>query len=1509
MAYIPVRGGANKANRILMEGLAERNHSCRVVVPAIDGHGPKTHADFLGELVTREVSFSIATDVTEFRCNGVEVHAVTEDSQLYTYAIKQIREFEPSVTLLSSANPGYTLLESVLDEYNTKIVYIIHSPWALLFGLGHAYGGFIKRELIQQTAGIITVSKDLQERIRRGCGCESTVIPFPVYGPEPFPYLGCFDKGFVTIVNPCAYKGIAIFEMLTQRMPDIQFAAVPTWGTTNADISLLEQLPNVRIIESVDNIDKIFAQTKILLVPSLFPEGFPLIVVEAMLRGIPVLASDSGGLPEAKLGVDYVLPVQPIEQYEECFDEMKLPVPFVPEQDIGSWIRALKSLVSDRKHYIHLSNTSRQAALKFVSNLDITHFEVFLKKVTQMPKVDFDNKWIRKMELKSKKDELWARIDNLSPERRALLALKLAKKDRLIRKKLTITQLSRSKISNYFPLSFAQQRLWLVDQLEPNNPAYNILLAYRFAGKLDVPALKQSLSEIVRRHEILRTTFTIMDGKPIQVIAPTLSLSLPVVDLNDVPATQQQAKVQQTLLKEAQRPFDLRSAPLLRTNLLQLGEEEYIFIVTVHHIVSDGWSMGVFVRELNLLYPALSADRPSPLPDIPIQYADYTVWQRQWLTGKTLETLLNYWRKQLGEQIPTLELPTDRPRLPVQNHRGASQTLELSMTLTEKIKALSRQEGMTLSMTLLAAFKTLLHRLTEQDDIIVGSTIANRNRKEIEGLIGFFVNTLVLRTNLSGDPTFRELLGRVRSVALGAYANQELPFEKLVEELQPERDLSRSPLFQVLFNMLNFERVQLKLHGLKVEEIPFSESNSKFDLTMHAKERNQRIQFESVYNTDLFEDATISFMLDNFKTLLKSIIANPQQRLSELRLLNRTKRLQLTNRRNLVSPTNPFMEFKRQDIEQSIPQRFEQQAEKHPMNIAVKINNDEWTYEILNKAANRVAAKIPVSFGSMEGRIGLLFEHCTQMIIGIFAVLKAGKAYIPIDPSLPAKRIHRILNDSQIATLLTNNTNIALARSLNNSKLQIINVDDVESDVFVDNIDLQISPDTLAYILYTSGSTGSPKGVVQTHSNVLDHIRNYTNGLHISTHDRLTLFSNYGFDAAMMDIMGALLNGATLCPMDLREKPSVRLSEWLNREAITIYHSTPTVYRYLISTLDKEEKFPEVRLVVLGGEEVYKKDVEAYKKHFSSECIFVNTYGPTESTIALQYFMDHKTKITRNTVPIGYPVDNTEILLLNKAGEATDVFGEIAIRSEHIATGYWRRPEMMRKVFLPDPDGGDRKLYRTGDMGRLLPDGSIEFRGRKDFQVKIRGFRVEPAEAESALSNHEAIRECVVAKSDNGQGENNLIAYIVCNETLSSLSLRRYLKDILPDYMIPSEFIQLDAIPLIHNGKTDYASLSLLRSSRKMITHDYVPPVSPIEKQIAEIWQSVLGIDKVSLHNNFFDIGGHSLMVVRAISLIEKRIGIHMPFREFFNQTLRQFAASCEEKLSSSKHCYAEKQY
>lgn len=1035
------------------------------------------------------------------------------------------------------------------------------------------------------------------------------------------------------------------------------------------------------------------------------------------------------------------------------------------------------------------------------------------------------------------------------------------------------------------PLSFAQYRLWFLEQLEPNNPAYIISKALRLKGQLNVSVLQESLNEISVHHEALRTNFiSSSDGSPIQIINSPRPVELTIVDLTQESENQEQ--IQNILHQAAQRPFNLKSDLMLRVTLLQINQEEYILLLVVHHIAADGWSLGILWQQLAAVYDAFLHEKPSPLSKLPIQYADFAIWQRQHLSGEVLEKQLTYWKTQLADATTVLELPTDYPRLPSQTYRGAAECLLLSPTLSTSLTTLSRQTGATLFMTLLAAFGTLLHRHTGQEDILIGSPVAGRDRTEIEGLIGFFINTVVLRTNFSKHPNFQSLLSQVRQMALAAYAHQDTPFEKLVEELHCQRDLSRNPLFQVWFNMLNLGDIQLELSGMSVEHFPLLETTAKFDLTLYVTEQNQGIQLELVYNADLFHADTMQQMLIHYQTLLESIVANPEQCISTLPLLPKTADndlLNSSNRRNLVSPTNSFIEFRKQDIEQSISARFVEQVRKYPQNIAVKTKNYQWTYQELDHQSNCIAKELLKYSASQGERIALLFEHDAPMIAAILGVLKAGKIYIPLDPEYPRDRVEYILEDALSSAVITNNKNLIRAQELIQDSLPLINIDEINLTENSADIKLEILPDTIAYILYTSGSTGQPKGVIQNHRHVLHFIRNYTNNLHINDQDSLTLLSSYSFDAAIMDIFGAILNGATLYPINIREDGLTYLAQCLLKENITIYHSTPTLYRHFVSVLSSSQQLPEIRLIVLGGEEVVHRDVHLYQEYFADKCIFVNGLGPTESTVTLQYFINKETKITRNSVSVGYPVEETEILLLNEFGEKTDIYGEIAIRSPYIALGYWQKPELTTAVFLPDSAGGSRRIYRTGDMGRLNSDGSIEFLGRKDFQVKIRGFRIELGEVESVINQYPNIAENVVIAREDIPGDKQLVAYIVpeSKQVLTVEELRRFIKKKLPDYMIPTNFVILNSLPLTPSGKINRLALPIPETNPEL-TKNFIVPRDELERKLIQVWQKILGLDSISIQDNFFELGGHSLLAVKLFWQIEQIFGQRLPLATLF---------------------------
>jgi amino acid adenylation domain-containing protein len=1047
-------------------------------------------------------------------------------------------------------------------------------------------------------------------------------------------------------------------------------------------------------------------------------------------------------------------------------------------------------------------------------------------------------------------------------------------------------------------LSFAQERLWFLDQLMPGTPVFNVPIAVRLLQATDVSVLQKSLTEIVRRHEVFRTTFITVDGRPAPVISSNLDHELEVIDLTVHSSLERDAESRRLIEAEALRPFDLAHGPLIRTSLIKLGEKQSIFLLTMHHIISDGWSIVLFFQELSTLYQAFANGKPSPLVEPLIQYTDYAAWQREWLRGEVLDRQLSYWKNKLRGELPVLELPADRPRPAVQTYSGARLTLTLPAELTQALIALSQREGATLFMTLLAAFKVLLQRYTGQQDIIVGSPIANRPQAETEKLIGFFLNNLALRTDLSGEPSFRELLSRVRDTALNAYAYQDVPFEKLIEELKPDRDLSRTAIFQVYFNLFSFsDDIELP----DGETISFvdawlqsEEHLSKFDLTLYAGLQNGELKLAFVYNTDLFEEASISRVLAHFRNLLKAVARNPGLAISDYALSDNSD-ISFSSER--IRPVNDFPRFEKDEIEQSIYERFDAQVRKYPARTAVKTTDHEWSYAELNTKATRIAQSIVNLCGDGEERVALLCGHDAPMIAAMLGALQAGKTYVPLDPNYPEERLAYLLDHSESTALLADEKNFALARRLAPPGVRLINIEQVDSVNQI--IDLPDVPaHRRAYILYTSGSTGKPKGVVQNHRNVLHFIRVYTNNLHIDSADRLTLLSSYCFDASVMDIYGALLNGATLYPMDLKRDGLADLSEHLCTEKITIYHSTPTVYRYFIETLSERPEFPRLRLIVLGGEEVSRRDVELYRKHFSDGCIFVNGLGPTESTVSLQNFIDKRTTVSSESVPVGFPVEETEILLLSDAGKPVEIHGEIAIKSRHVALGYWRNVEATSAAFICCANGGDTcRMYKTGDLGRRLPDGSIRFEGRKDFQIKIRGFRVEMGEIEAVLCQHPLVRQSVVVARDGEGRGRQLVAYVVLqtDQSPDESELRIFLKKQLPEYMLPAAFVVLDALPMTESGKVNRRALpDPIRFNLKPVAAASAPPTD-LEELLLPIWSEVLGVP-VGVTDNFFECGGHSLMAVRLFAQIEKRLGHRLPLATLFRApTVAQLAAVIED--------------
>ncbi len=916
-----------------------------------------------------------------------------------------------------------------------------------------------------------------------------------------------------------------------------------------------------------------------------------------------------------------------------------------------------------------------------------------------------------------------------------------------------------------FPVSFAQQRLWFLDQLEPESSFYNIPAAVRLAGLLNVTALEQSFNEIVRRHETLRTTFPAKDGQPVQVVASAMSVVLPVTDFSKCPESECEAQLQHLVTEEIRRPFDLARGPLFRISLFRLGEEEHVLLLNMHHIISDGWSMNVLFRELAALYQAFSTQQPSPLPKLPIQYADYAVWQRQWLTGEVLEGQLTYWKKQLGGALPVLELPTDRPRPAVQSHRGARRNVEMPKSLAEGLRGLSQREGVTLFMTLVAAFQTLLMRYTSQEDIIVGTGVANRDGAQTEDLIGFFVNTLVLRTDLSGDPTFREALGRVRELALEAYAHQDVPFNKLVEELQPERDLSRNPLFQVLF-VQDVPQQGLELADLKLSPMEVDSNTVKVDLAVFMSEEAQGLRGAVEYSTDLFDAATITRMLSHFQVLLESIVADPDQRLSQLSLLTAQERHQLIVEWNQTHSHYP--------ADRCLHHLFEEQAERTPTAVAVVLDEEQLTYRELNERANQLAHYLQERGIGAESLVGICLNRSIEMVVGLLGILKAGGAYVPLDPAYPPERLSFMLEDAAVSVLLTEES---LLERLPAHTAEVCLDRDWQkiAQHRCENAENRAGAENLAYVIYTSGSTGRPKGVLVTHYNVVRLFQATDHWFNFDSRDVWTLFHSSAFDFSVWEMWGALLYGGRLVvvPYWVSRSP-VAFYHLLLKEQVTVLNQTPSAFRQLMQaeqsvgqSVGEQAEELALRLVIFGGEALELQSLRSwFERHGEERPELVNMYGITETTVHVTYRPLRMEDVERcSGSVIGRPIPDLEVYILDKHGEVVPVGvgGEIHVGGAGLARGYLKREELSRERFIANrlsAEGGGR-LYRTGDRGRHLADGEIEYLGRIDDQVKIRGFRIELGEIESVISQHSGVQESTVLIREYEPGDKRLVAYVV----------------------------------------------------------------------------------------------------------------------------------------------------
>ena len=1034
------------------------------------------------------------------------------------------------------------------------------------------------------------------------------------------------------------------------------------------------------------------------------------------------------------------------------------------------------------------------------------------------------------------------------------------------------------------PMSFAQQRLWFLDQFEPDSPFYNIPSGVRFRGNLRLDILTRALNEIINRHETLRTTFDTVDDEPSQIVHPFRERTFPLIDITDVPPEQLNARIYNLARREAATPFNLRTGPLLRVTFIKAADDDHVILFTMHHIISDGWSMGVFVSEITALYDAFSKNRPSPLPPLDIQYGDFAEWQQEYIAGDVLEKQLDFWKSYLGGSLPILELPADKPRPTVQTMVGANAEIMVPEEIASAFKDMSRRAGVTMFMSLIAAFKVLLQRYTGLDDILVGSPIANRNRAEIEPLIGFFVNTLVLRTDLSGNPSFAELLKRIKQNTLDAYDNQDIPFERLVEVLRPQRDMAHSPLFQVMFILQNTPvNVNAEFSDVAIQQLDVDAGTSTFDLTLMVSEGEKTFNVSAEYNTDIFETSTIERLLGHYRNLLGELASTPNVPLSQIQFISHDEKTKLVDEWN---------DFDREyDLNTCIHQLFEAQVERSPEAIAVAFGSEYYTYEELNERANKLARYLREKGIRPDVKVSICMDKSVDLPVAVLGTLKAGGAYVPVDPTYPEDRISYMVEDSGAAVVITTEKNAAVLPTGEFTKILLDFDWPAIEKLSAENPADYPDADNLAYMIYTSGSTGKAKGTMVAHKSIVNAYLAWEEDFRLRTDvDSHLQMASFSFDVFGGDFVRALCSGGklVLVPRETLLEAD-KLYALMHHERINCAEFVPAVLRNLISYLEDTGQDLSFMTNLIAGSDVWTvKEYKKFLRYCGPETRLINSFGLTEAAVDSTFFEgDVSEYAEERLVPIGRPFPNSKIYIVDEFLNLAPIGvpGELLVAGPNLARGYFKRADLTAEKFVPNLFGepGER-LYRTGDLARWLPDGNIEFLGRIDHQIKIRGFRVELGEIESVLEKHPNIKNAVVIAREDSPGDLRLVGYVTAHGSAKpdSAVLRAFLKDQVPDYMVPSAIVALDAFPLTPNGKVDRKALPAPDQSAFEAMQTFVEPRTDTEKKLANIWSKVLHVEKVGIEDNFFELGGHSLLATQVMSRIRETFDVELPLRNLF---------------------------
>lgn len=1464
--------GANKINRLIMEILAKKGHDCAVLAL-------KNHLNALPVEVIEERTRTISIDKEEV--NNVMVHTVdiAHSGELPTLRQafeSQIHEMEPDWVFVSSEDWGQFLLEAAIKNAPNCVIYLAYTPIALPFGPDSIMPNPAGKKLMRQTTAVIAVSQFLADYIKQWGNIDAYTVYPPAYGDGPFPWYQ-IDEGYVTMINPCMVKGISIFLEIAKRLPEVQFAAVLTWGTTENDKNALEALPNVTLLDPTVDIDSFLSKTKILLVPSLWNEAFGLVTVECLLRGIPVIASNAGGIPEAKLGTRFLIPVQPITEYE--LNQSLTLARDVPEQNIEPWVEAIQTLLTDTAVYQTESQASREAAHTFVNHLGVHQYEELLYEL--------------KTKVVEKEKELVNRIDQLSPDR--LVLLKLLKKQQAEKKSEQIERYERP--DGLAPLSLVQQRLWLIEQLTPSSPLYTIPFVARLEGEINEDALQKTLDALVKRHEALRTKIIVVDGEVKQHILDPQPVYIKRQNLDDIPHQEREHTAREWVTKAVRKPFVVQDGELFRATLIRQTDQIYYLVVTMHHIVSDGWSWGIFMREFSLLYQEYTQNIPANLSPLPIQYADYAMWQRTRFQKEKLAKQIDYWQTQLIDAPILLELPTDKPRSSTSSLAGNMIVVKVEKRLIDALRQFSQTHGVSLFMSMMTGFVALMSRYSRQDDLIIGIPVAGRSRVELESVFGFFVNTLPMRFKEISRLTGEELLQQVRERMLDGFANQDIPFDQIVELVAPERILNHMPLIQAHFSLQTESLQKHATSKMVLYPEEFNTKTAKFDLSVVAvEELDNSLSLFGEYRTDLYEAETIERLLQHYIELLTHLVADKTQPVKQLPILPAAERKLLLHTWNNTQRPYP---------QKDLVTLVQEQALKQPTAVALINGTTKIDYGTLVAKASQVAHLLQVRGVQRGDRVGLYLDRGTDLIEILLGILMAGAAYVPLDTDYPDNRLRLMVEDAQIQLIISDTTE---GDWLIETKINLLTLDTIRQQQHTfptSPPDIKLTLEDLAYIIYTSGSTGVPKGVAVPHRSIVRLVKE-TNYLTISSEDCIVQGSTISFDAATFEIWGALTNGARLLLISKTQLISpTELKNSLQQEKSVILFLTTSLFRQIAYTAP--DFFEAVHCVLTGGEAGNINSMRLAMAQ-NPDMNLIHVYGPTETTTYTTFYDLGLLSDTAQVAPIGTPIANDQAFILDELLNPIPIGvpGELYISGAGVAWGYWDNPALTAQKFIPNPfskQPGSR-LYRTGDMVRWNSEGQIEFVGRVDHQIKLRGFRIELGEIEAVIARQPTVQEVSVIVREDEPSERHLVAYIVPipDTNIEPDKLRQAIQKDLPDYMIPSIFFQLPRLPLNANGKLDRSMLPVPESHLLASGNSIVAPRTPMEEAMAEIWESLLNIENVGVHDNFFEVGGHSLQATHLIIKIEETFGVKISMRTLFDApTVEGLTLSVTEQLMDAE--------